>query len=249
VIVTSTRSRNVNAADLLRLFRAIATGERASLSRLLVASPRLAVDASPTGATRTSSKPYYFKEIGRYVYAGDTALHVAAAAYRTDIAKELVERGADVGARNRRGAQPIHYAAVGQPGSETWAPRAQAAIMTYLLKAGADPNATDKRGVTPLHLAVRTRCAAAARVLLASGADARRRNGGGSTPLHLAVQNTGRGGSGTAAATGQQRKIIRLLMERGARLDDTDGRGKTVTQCIAGQGIADVIGAWRRCAA
>jgi hypothetical protein len=199
------------------------------------------VDASPTGATRTSSTPFYFKEIGHYVYAGDTALHVAAAAYRTDIAKELVGYGADVGARNRRGAQPIHYAAIGQPGSETWAPTAQAAIAAYLLRAGADPNAADKSGATPLHRAVRTRCAAAVRVLLDNGADPRRKNGSGSTPLHLAVQNTGRGGSGTAAATEQQRQIIRLLVERGARPDDTDRRGKTVTECIAGRGIADIL--------
>src|SRR2546423_2295308 len=242
MIVTGTRSREGNHADLWRLLRAIATGDGAKASRLLAASPQLALDASSTGATRNSSMSYYFEEIGRYIYAGDTALHVAAAAYRTDIAKELVGHGADVSARNRRGAQPIHYATIGQPGSETRAPRAQAAIVAYLLSAGADPNAADKNGVTPLHRAVRTRCAAAVRILLANGADPRRKNGSGSKPLHLAVQNTGRGGSGTVAASGQQREIIRLLVEQGARPSDTNSRGKTVTESIAGQGIADIIG-------
>ncbi|HEV7594624.1 MAG TPA: alpha/beta fold hydrolase, partial [Gemmatimonadaceae bacterium] len=179
-----------------------------------------------------SSTSYYFKEIEHYIFAGDTALHVAAAAYRTDIAKELVRHGADLSARNRRGAEPIHYAATGQPASARWDPRAQAAIVAYLLRAGSDPNAADKSGVTPLHIAVRTRCAAAARVLLANGADPRRKNGSGSTPLHLAVQNTGRGGSGTAAAVEQQREIIRLLVDHGARPGDTDSRGKTVTESI-----------------
>jgi ankyrin repeat protein len=201
------------------------------------------LDASPIGATRNSSTSYYFTEIEHYVYAGDTALHVAAAAYRAVIAKELVGHGASVSARNRRGAEPLHYAAVGQPGSKTWDPKAQAAIVAYLLHAGADPNAADKSGVTPLHRAVRTRCAAAVRVLLTNGADPRRKNGSGSTPLHLAVQNTGRGGSGSAPASAQQREIIRLLVEQGARPSDTDGRGKTVTACIAGEGIADLIGA------
>jgi ankyrin repeat protein len=243
MIATSPESREGKDADLWRLLRAIATDDRQKASRLLAASPRLALDASPIGATRKSSMSYYFKEIEHYIYAGDTALHVAAAAYRTDMTKELVGHGADVSARNRRGAQPIHYATIGQPGSETWAPRAQAAIVAYLLRAGADPNAQDKSGVTPLHRAVRTRCAAAVRVLLANGADPRRKNGSGSTPLHLAVQNTGRGGSGTAAASEQQREIIRLLVEQGARASDTDSRGKTVTECIAGQGIADIIGA------
>ena len=217
MIGTGTRSREWKDADLWRLLRAIATGDRAKASRLLAASPRLALDASPIGATRNSSMSYYFKEIEHYVYAGHTALHVAAAAYRTDIAKELVGHGADVNATNRRGAQPIHYATIGQPGSATWAPRAQAAVVAYLLRAGADPNAADQSGVTPLHRAVRTRCAAAVRVLLANGADPRRKNGSGSTPLHLAVQNTGRGGSGTAAASEQQREIIRLLVEKGTR--------------------------------
>ena len=226
MILTGTRSGDGKDADLWRLLRAIATGDRAKASRSLAASPRLAFDASPIGATRNSSMSYYFKEIGHYVYAGDTALHVAAAAYRADIAKTLLGHGADVNARNRRGAQPIHYATVGQPGSETWAPRAQAAIVAYLLRAGADPNAADTSGVTPLHRAVRTRCAAAVRVLLANGADPRRKNGSGSTPLHLAVQNTGRGGSGTAAASEQQRQIIRLLVEHGARPGDTDGRAR-----------------------
>lgn len=240
---TGARSREGDSPNLWRLLRAIATGETVNVSRLLAVSPQLAVDALSSGATRASSKPFYFSDSGHYVYAGDTALHVAAGAYRTDIAKELVHHGADVAARNRRGAQPLHYAAVGQPGSETWAPRAQATIIAYLLRAGADPNVADKSGVTPLQRAVRTRCAAAVRVLLANGADPRRKNGSGSTPLHLAVQNTGRGGSGTAAAREQQREIIRMLMESGARLEDTDGRGRTVTACITSREIADLIGA------
>ena len=226
-MIVNTRPRDLKETNLWALLRAIATGDRSRASRLLVASPQLAADASPIGATRSSATSYYFKEIESYVYAGDTALHVAAAAYRTDIAKELVGFGADIGARNRRGAQPLHYAAVGQPGSERWAPRAQAAVVAYLLRAGADANAADKSGVTPLHRAVRTRCAAAVRVLLANGADPRLKNGSGSTPLDLAVQNTGRGGSGTAAALEQQRKIMRLLLEHGARPGRHGSSGQT----------------------
>jgi ankyrin repeat protein len=241
--MTPLGTRHAEDDGLRQLFRAIATGDSTKVSRLLADSPRLALDASLTGATRESPMASYFTEIGHYVYAGDTALHIAAAAYRADIAKELVGHGADVSARNRRGAQPIHYAADGQPGSETWDPRAQAAVIEYLLTAGADANAGDKNGVTPLHRAVRTRCAAAVRVLLDNGADPRRKNGSGSTPLHLAVQNTGRGGSGTAAASEQQREIIRLLMAHGARPSDTDDRGKTVSECIVGKGIADIVGA------
>jgi hypothetical protein len=215
MIVTATSRRPAEDPKLWGLLRAIATGDAPRVSRLLGASPRLASDASAGGATRASSTSYFFEETAHYVYAGDTALHVAAAGYRTEIAKELVRRGADVNARNRRGAQPIHYASDGQPGSARWDPKAQASVITYLLRVGADPNATDKSGVTPLHRAIRTRCASAVRVLLEHGADPNRKNGSGSTPLHLALHNTGRGGSGSVAAREQQQQIILLLKAHG----------------------------------
>jgi ankyrin repeat protein len=145
------------------------------------------------------------------MYAGDTGLHIAAAGYRSEIARLLLSAGADVGARNRRGAQPVHYAADGGPGSLTWNPLAQAEIVTCLILAGADPNAADKSGVAPLHRAVRTRCAAAVRALLDGGADARQTNGHGSTPMHLATRTTGRGGTGSAESKEQHAQIVNLL--------------------------------------
>ena len=203
-------------SELWKLLRAIASGDTPRMSRLLRASPRLASDATAVGATRQSATSYFFEEIQHYVYAGDTPLHVAAAAYRTDVARDLVRRGADVNARNRRGAESLHYACEGHPATASWAPRAQAAVIEYLLRTGADPNAIDKGGVTPLHRAVRTRCASAVRVLLAHGADPLRQNGNGSTALDLAVRTTGRGGSGSVAAREQQRLILQLLASHGA---------------------------------
>jgi ankyrin repeat protein len=149
---------------------------------------------------------------------------MAAAAHRCEIAQALLDRGADFSAKNRRGAQPLHYAADANAGN----PTAQAATITCLIRAGADPNATDKSGVTPLHRAVRTRCAAAVEALLAGGAAPRGRNGSGSTPLHLAVQNTGASNSGAPHAIEQQRLIIDLLLRAGANPDDRDENGKAV---------------------
>ena len=160
------------------------------------------------GATRQSAAPCFFEAIAHYMYAGDTALHMAAAGFRHEICRDLIARGADCAAANRRGAQPLHYAA----DANKWNPDAQAATIDCLIRAGADPNATDKSGVPPLHRAVRTRCAAAVAALLAGGAQPRGRNKSGSTPLHLAVQNTGRGGSGSPHAIAQQREIILILL-------------------------------------
>jgi hypothetical protein len=201
---------------LMLLARAIAAGDDAAASRLIAASPALVSACFRRGATRQNAKSYYLEAIGHYVYAGETALHVAAAAYRQDIARTLIAKGADVRARNRRGAEPLHGAAVGMPGGSGWDPREQAATITCLIKAGADPNAVDNGGVTPLHRAVRTRCAAAVKALIEGGADVRRKNGSGSTPLSLAQQNTGRGGSGSPEAKTEQRKILELLEQSGA---------------------------------
>jgi hypothetical protein len=226
---------------LQTLLRAIVSRERSTASRLLAASPLLARQAVATGATREAASGCFFEEITHYAYAGDTALHIAAAAYQTGIAEELVSKGANVRARNRRGAEPIHYAADGVPGSSAWDPGAQYAIVEFLIAAGANPNAEDKSGVAPLHRAVRTRCAAAVRALLANRADVRRRNKNGSTPLHLAIQNTGRGGSGSAASRGEQAEIIRLLLGHGARPSDKDGAGRSVRDGVKAEWIRALL--------
>lgn len=200
------------AADALQaLCRRIAAGDTAAVARSLRAAPALARSALADGATRAAAKSWFLDDIAHYLHAGDTALHVAAAAYDGATARRLLAGGAAVDARNRRGATPLHYAVDGVPGSATWQPRAQAAIIACLLAAGADANAADDSGTTPLHRAVRNRCAAAVRALLAGGADAERDNGRGSTAIDLAVATTGRGGSGSPAARAQQRAIEKLL--------------------------------------
>jgi hypothetical protein len=198
-------------SGLMTLVRAIVSDDASGALRLLDASPALASARAGDGATRQAAKDYFLDEIRHYVYAGDTALHIAAAAFRPEIARKLIAMGADVRARNRRGAEPLHYAADGAPGSSWWSPTAQAAIVACLIEAGADPNAVDKSGVTPLHRAVRTRSAAAVSALLDGGADARRKNKNGSTPMHLATRNTGKSGSGSPASKAQQEEITRLF--------------------------------------
>ena len=228
-------------AALMSLLRAIASRDEPKAFHLLHADPALARQVAEIGASRRVSSDYYLKEIEHYVYGGDTALHIAAAAYARDFSKKLLAEGASVRARNRRGAEPLHYAADGIPDSHAWNSAAQEATVKCLIDAGADPNAADTSGVAPLHRAVRTRCAGAVRTLLANGADPRRGNGSGSTPLHLAVQNTGRGGTGSSASRDEQREIILLLLEHGARPTDKDTAGRSVTDRVRGDWILDVL--------
>jgi hypothetical protein len=131
-------------AALMILISAMVATDHAVAFRLLAADPALARAHFELGATRRTAKTYYIDEIGHYIYAGDTALHVAAAAHRPEIVQKLIATGASVRARNRRGGEPLHYAVDGIPGSRKWNALAQAAIVARLIEAGADPNATDK---------------------------------------------------------------------------------------------------------
>jgi len=195
--------------------RSIVDGNVDQIARRLAESPDLAAASSDVGATRQDSSTFFFADIAHYLYAGDTALHMAAAAFRRDVAVLLVAHGADCRAKNRRGAEPLHYAA----DANRWDPNAQAETIAYLISVGADPNALDRSGVSPLHRAVRTRSLAAVRALVDGGADPQRPNKAGSTPMHLAVRTTGRSGSGSPQAREQQAGIVSLLLERGARHD------------------------------
>src|SRR5206468_5284906 len=103
----------------------IVAGDTATAARLLDNSPALAHARCVVGATRQGPKPYFFEAIAHYMYAGDTALHMAAAAHNCVIAQALIDKGADCFAKNRRGAQPLHYAADANAGN----PAAQAATI------------------------------------------------------------------------------------------------------------------------
>ena len=201
----------MNDHDLSHLFRAIAAGDSKTARQLLDAKPALAQEPIGSDSGSTRSAPFFLEDIRRAVYAGDTPLHIAAAAYQLELVRELIDLGADISARNRRGAEPLHSAAVGALGEAFWKPAAQAAVIEYLIEKGANANAVDMSGVTPLHRAVRTRSAAAVEALLVNGADPTRPNKSGSTPRHLASITSGRSGSGSTAAREQQVIIEQLL--------------------------------------
>jgi hypothetical protein len=199
------------SADLMSLITTIVAGDKAAFDARLRASPALARDALDEGATRRGGGAFFVPAIGRYLMAGDTALHIAAAAHRPAMARALLAAGADVRARNRRGAGPLHAAACGRPGAADWNPVDQAETVAVLIAAGADPNVPDKGGAAPLHKAVRTRAAAAVDALIAGGADPGLVTKGGTSPLRLAELTTGRSGAGVPEAKAQQALILRRL--------------------------------------
>jgi hypothetical protein len=195
----------VSVSTLTQLMVAIAAHDHGAAIGLLDSAPWLAT------AQLARADEFFVAERGAQLYAGDTALHAAAFSYDDDLARVLVAHGADVRARNRRGAEPLHAATMGAPGSAGWDPARQQAVIRCLVEAGADPDAAAAGGVTPLHRAVRNRCSAAVAALLGAGADPHLANTRGSTASDLARWTTGRGGTGSAQARAEQQLIIELL--------------------------------------
>ncbi|NPB03405.1 MAG: hypothetical protein GXO39_03195 [Thermotogae bacterium] len=74
---------------------------------------------------------------------GKTLLHFAAYGGDLKQMKYLVEKGADINAKDRLGRAPLHEAAL----------RGHLPVMKYLIEKGADVNAKYDLGHTPLHLA------------------------------------------------------------------------------------------------
>jgi len=223
------------SAGMNNLLAGIVDDDTATVKQLLKADTSL--------TTQLIKNPKLYKSgIFHWIYARDTALHLAAAGYRVGLVRLLVEFGADPNAaHNMRKSTPLHYAADGFITGAGWDPPRQVETIRCLLQRGANVHAQDLNGATPLHRAVRTRCAAAVKFLLNSGSDPMMKNRPGSTPFHLAVQNTGRGGSGAPAAIAAQREIIAEFLARDVSPNLKDSRGKTVADSARSQWICEML--------
>ena len=123
------------------LLAAVIDDDRTSLKALLKKYPSL--------STRTVERAWLEVRLPHWVYAGDTVLHVAAAGYRTEIARMLLEAGADARLKNLPGSTPFHLAVQntgrGGSGSEI-AKAAQGEIIRVFLERDIGPALKDTRG-------------------------------------------------------------------------------------------------------
>lgn len=218
-----------------QLIARILADEPTAVKKLLNAAPALAVHSF-------QSPKLYNSGIHHWIYVRDTPLHLAAAGYRVEIVKLLLDSGADPNAaKNMRKSSPLHYAADGCLTCPAWNANRQVETLRCLIERGANIHLQDMNGATALHRAVRTRCAAAVKFLLDAGADPTMKNRPGSTPFHLAVQNTGRGGSGEPAAISAQREIVQTFLSRGLSPALKSSNGKTVAASAQSDWIRSML--------
>lgn len=145
------------AGPTLDAAEATALGDAAALVRLLAADPAAAT-------ARTAD--------------GFTPLHYAAFFGGPEVARILLDAGADPGLRSENGfaVMPLHSAVA--------AGRTEVALQ--LIAAGADPDPIQRHGWTPLHGAADNGLAAVVDALLAAGADPGRTLDDGRSAAQLA---------------------------------------------------------------
>lgn len=125
---------------------------------------------------------------------GQTLLHLATWKDSVAAVEFLLEQGADIEIRDRRGHTPLHSAAAANSPN----------VAQLLIERGADINAKSELEQTPLHCAARSGNLDIVRLLLDRGTDINTWvNCNQDTALHLAIE-------------GNHLDVVRLLVERGA---------------------------------
>ena len=180
----------------------------------------------------------------------ETPLHLTSRAGHIDVARLLIEHGADVASQSEHGTTPLHLASYGghvglsrllieygadaaAPGTDETTPLHRASfgghvdVARLLIEHGASVEAQSKDGTTPLYGASFWGHVDVARPLLEHGANAGARRDDGTTPLHW-------------AAWRGHVDVARLLIEYGADVEAQREDGTTPLRWASSMGHVDV---------
>jgi len=119
-----------------------------------------------------------------------------------EIARQLVDNGADVSVADKYGRTPLHFALK----------NGHLVVVRLLMESGADFSIADKYGQAPLHFASANGHELVVRLLIDNGADISVADQDGWTPLHTASMN------GYEA-------VVRLLIDSGADVSAANPAG------------------------
>jgi len=134
------------------------------------------------------------------------------------LARQLLQDGASLQARDRFGAMALSRAAKA----------GQAEIVGLFLEHGAPIDARDLDGSTALYLAAENNKREAVATLISHGADVNLPGRSGIAPL-------------AAAAYSGRADLVGLLLDHGADINAVDGTGKSAICYAAGRGFPDVV--------
>ncbi|KAF6778441.1 hypothetical protein AHF37_02090 [Paragonimus kellicotti] len=168
-----------------------------------------------------------------------TPLHFAAGYGHRDVVELLLERGADVNARDDGGLVPLHNACS----------FGHVDVVHLMLRAGSDPNARDCWNYTPLHEAAIKGKVEVCILLLQAKADLRARNLDGKTPIDLAEGSARLALLGDyrkdelleAARSGNDEKLVSLLTPQNVNCHAGDGRKSTPLHLAAGYNRSKIV--------
>ncbi len=248
--------------DMSALMRASRDGNVTEVSRLLAEGARVNQAVKGHSAAREFLAFIAWMQSLPKRDGGYRALHYAAAGGHRDVARRLLDAGAEPGAAARAGETPLSLAAwrgdlelvrllldAGAPArrppdlaeSRPWNSPVGAAVFArhepvvrLLLERGADADPGPRTGMAPLATAASHGDSAIVRLLLAYRPDVNRAVGEGQTPLILAAR------AGHVA-------IVRALLAAGADPERRDARaGWTAAQWAASSNHDSVVALFHR---
>jgi ankyrin repeat protein len=218
--------------DIEQLFLRVGIGDASLVAEMLRYRPELAraPDASGLSVLRFARYMREDRVLDLLIDAGPPLdVFEAAALDRAAQVRELLAQDASLAlAYDADGSTPVHVAAASD------AP----AVIRALLDAGAlvDTLSGDGQSRTPLHSGVAAGAPAACRELLRAGADPNARLADGATPL-------------MAAAAGNRRELVEMLIARNANVEWRDHAGRTAADVAAAAGYVALaarlrVGEW-----
>jgi ankyrin len=162
-----------------------------------------------------------------------TALHLASKFGEVEVARVLLNHGANVDAKDIRGWSPIHQIVTADycVGSD------RLAVARLLLENNVDVNAQDENHETPLHLACDLGRLEFALVLMDHGAIVDAQNKQGRTPLHKAGHNISCGNNTRL----DLKDIVQALLERGANANARDEDNATPLHLACSGSVLELV--------